>query len=108
MGDCTVSFLSPTSLSPLQSFLAAGWLYQGCGCAAAGDPGGDTRSWSVQVWGTSRRPSFRYFGGQSQALLLFSAVKISALAGCWRLQGEPQLQFCGILRGLLSAGELGQ
>lgn len=53
-GGYAVSVLSSTSLSPLQFFLAASWLFQGSGFTAAGGPGGDNWSWSVQIlWGAA-------------------------------------------------------
>lgn len=101
--------------------LPAGWLFQACGCTAAGDPGGDTRSWSVQIiWGAaglgfgahSLGPvlSFGCFGGWSQDSLPVSKIKGSVLAGCchWCLWTEPQLWLCSVFCGLLGTGEPGQ
>lgn len=62
------------------------------------------------VWGTSHRPvpSFGSFGGWSQALLLLSEIKGSALAWRWCSWTEPQLWLCSVSCGLLGVGEPGQ
>lgn len=115
-----MSMLSSTRLSPLQFSLAASWLFQGCGCRAAGGSGGDNRSWSVQIvqseaglgLDTLHRSvlSVGCFVGLSQTLLLLSVIKGSAIMDCWGwcLWTEPQLQLCSIFSVLMGTGEPGQ
>lgn len=120
MGSYAVSILSSTRLSPLQFSLAASWIFQGCGCTAAGGPRGDNWSWSVQILQGAAGLgldmfhrsvlSFGCFGGLSQVSLLLSEIKGSAIMSFWGgyLWTKPQLQLCTMLSILMVTEEPGQ